>query len=301
MRAHTNGQPTSKCTRAPWHPRAHAPTQHTQVAKYSGWIHATMHGATFECASCPCVGLPPQPSPTPTPAPPSASQCNAGSSGPDGGECAPCVAGKYKDATGSAACSACPGSHYSPSASTASSACYPAPTVVFALAMGGNITASQVTANLTAQLLGSIASALRVDASLVRIISITDARRRLLAIAVNVQVTAADTANAARLAAKAGDVATAAQASASTAGLEVTVAATASVVPPPADPPGPLPSPPASPPPAPPLPSTPASEGAPAAAAGDARGRADSLGGTNFRLGLVAGLGAFLSLLTALP
>jgi len=37
-------------------------------------------------------------------------RCNAGHSGPNGGECTACVAGKYKDTAGSAECLACPSS-----------------------------------------------------------------------------------------------------------------------------------------------------------------------------------------------
>ena len=40
--------------------------------------------------------------------------CNAGYTGPNGGTCTACGAGKYKDATGPAACTACPASSVSP-------------------------------------------------------------------------------------------------------------------------------------------------------------------------------------------
>ena len=172
--------------------------------------------------------------------------------------------------------------------------------VVFALAVDGDIAASQVTDNITSQLLDSIALALKVDASLVRIMSITDARRRLLAIAVDVQVTVIDDTRAASLAAKGNDVATAVQVSANNAGFLVTVVAAASVVPPPVAPPVPplswpsLPTPAASPPPLAanedaPAPSS-ASEDAPAAPEEHAIDRADGQGGAN--LGLVVGLAA---------
>ena len=40
--------------------------------------------------------------------------CNAGYTGPNGGTCMACEAGKYKDATGPTACAACPASSVSP-------------------------------------------------------------------------------------------------------------------------------------------------------------------------------------------
>jgi hypothetical protein len=40
--------------------------------------------------------------------------CNAGYTGPSGGTCTACEAGKYKNATGPAACTACPASSVSP-------------------------------------------------------------------------------------------------------------------------------------------------------------------------------------------
>lgn len=53
-----------------------------------------------------------------------ASSCDAGYTGPDGGPCAACVAGKYKAATGSAACTNCgPGTYSSTLAATAAAAC----------------------------------------------------------------------------------------------------------------------------------------------------------------------------------
>jgi len=225
--------------------------------------------------------------------------CGGGHTG-EGHACRACAAAKYKDVTGSAACFPCPAGYYSSAASTASSDCYPAPVVVFALAVDGDIAASQVTDNITSQLLDSIALALKVDASLVRIMSITDARRRLLAIAVDVQVTVIDDTRAASLAAKGNDVATAVQVSANNAGFLVTVVAAASVVPPPVAPPVPplswpsLPTPAASPPPLAanedaPAPSS-ASEDAPAAPEEHAIDRADGQGGAN--LGLVVGLAA---------
>ena len=54
--------------------------------------------------------------------------CNAGYTGPDGGVCSPCVAGKYKIATGSAACTNCGTGTYSTTAgATAAATCLACP------------------------------------------------------------------------------------------------------------------------------------------------------------------------------
>ena len=55
-------------------------------------------------------------------------RCNAGYAGSNGGTCTACVAGKYKTAPGSAACTDCPAGTFSPAAAaTASSACSACP------------------------------------------------------------------------------------------------------------------------------------------------------------------------------
>ena len=43
-----------------------------------------------------------------------ASGCNAGYTGPNGGLCTACEAGKYKDSPGAGACTACPDNSTSP-------------------------------------------------------------------------------------------------------------------------------------------------------------------------------------------
>ena len=54
--------------------------------------------------------------------------CNVGYTGPDGGSCAACEAGKYKEAVGSAACTQCPPGTLASPGSTESAACVaPAP------------------------------------------------------------------------------------------------------------------------------------------------------------------------------
>jgi hypothetical protein len=49
--------------------------------------------------------------------------CNAGSTGPNGGPCEPCVAGKYKTLTGTATCTNCGAGTYSSAGSTACMGC----------------------------------------------------------------------------------------------------------------------------------------------------------------------------------
>jgi hypothetical protein len=79
-------------------------------------------------------------------------------------------------------------------------------------------------------MLASIAESLGVDFSLLKITSITDARRRLLAVNVNVEATVADIGAAKSMASRTTHVAQAAQSGASSAGLNVTVQATAAVI-----------------------------------------------------------------------
>ena len=52
-----------------------------------------------------------------------AQTCDAGFSGPDGGPCAPCAAGQFKDATGPGACSSCRAYSHSPAGSVSGTAC----------------------------------------------------------------------------------------------------------------------------------------------------------------------------------
>lgn len=59
----------------------------------------------------------------------SVSHCNAGYTGPSGGDCAPCAHGTYKNATGSVACTPCAAGTYSPTAAATSAAtCLACPT-----------------------------------------------------------------------------------------------------------------------------------------------------------------------------
>ena len=176
--------------------------------------------------------------------------------------CAMCVAGKYKQALGSAGCEACPTDYYAPAQSTMASACYPAPKVVFVLAMGGDISVSDMTEKLQAQMLDNIAKSLQMDSSLFKMVSITNGMRRLLAVNVYVQVIVQDDAAASATAGRAQAVAAAAASGASDAGFSVTVTASPIIVPAPlpivSTPPAPPPSSPdvLSPPPKGPLPVT---------------------------------------------
>jgi hypothetical protein len=58
-------------------------------------------------------------------------KCNVGFSGPDGGPCAMCAAGKYKDSPGSGACTACASGTFSLPGSNSSSACVLCPKGTF--------------------------------------------------------------------------------------------------------------------------------------------------------------------------
>jgi len=157
-----------------------------------------------------------------------------------------CVAGKYKQDLGSAGCAACPTDHFAPAQSTMASACYQAPKVVFVLAMGGDIYVSDMTEKVQAQMLDNIAKSLQMDSSLLKIVSITNARRRLLALNVNVQAIVQDDAAASAAAGLAQAVAAAATSGASDAGFNVTITSSAIIVPAPlpivSTPPAPSPS-----------------------------------------------------------
>ena len=127
---------------------------------------------------------------------------------------------------------ACPLDHYAPAQATSASACYPAPKVVFSLAMGGSVTAAEVNETVRSQLLTNIASSLGLDSGLLKITSVSDARRRLLAVSVEVEALAADKDTAAALQTRPAEVESAAQTAAAGAGLVVTgVTAVASLIP----------------------------------------------------------------------
>jgi hypothetical protein len=157
-----------------------------------------------------------------------------------------CVAGKYKQALGSVGCAACPTDHFAPAQSTMESACYPAPKVVFVLTMGGDISVSDLTEKVQAQMLDNIAKSLKMDSSLLKIVTITNAMRRLLAVNVNVQAMVQDDAAASAVAGLAQAVAAAATSGASDAGFNVTVTSSPIIVPAPlpivSTPPAPPPS-----------------------------------------------------------
>ncbi len=101
------------------------------VATYSTAVAATV-AAT--CLACPTSSN----SPIASSAQP-ACTCNTGFSGPDGGTCTACVAGTYKDTTGSVACTTCPTASNSPSTSVALTACACSP--AYTGPLGGPCTA----------------------------------------------------------------------------------------------------------------------------------------------------------------
>ena len=132
--------------------------------------------------------------------------------------------------------------------------------------MGGDISASQINEDIKAKILISIAETLKLSPDLLRIVSISDARRRMLAVNVKVEATVASEETAWAVANKTVDVALAVTSVANEEGLSTTVEAISSVRPAPTPPPSPPLSPPQPPssapspplkPPGPPLPSPP--------------------------------------------
>ena len=90
------------------------------AGKYSATAGATLEST---CVACPANSNSPSPSTLVT-----ACTCNAGSTGPDGGTCSQCVAGKYKINTGSATCTDCAAGKYLPTAgATLESTCVACP------------------------------------------------------------------------------------------------------------------------------------------------------------------------------
>lgn len=79
------------------------------------------------------------------------------------------------------------------------------------------------------KLLDSIAHSLDIESGLLRVTSISDARRRRLAVSIEVEATVANNRTAHAMAARTSEVATAAADGASSAGFNVTVQATSSV------------------------------------------------------------------------
>jgi len=151
--------------------------------------------------------------------------------------CSKCPEGKFKDAPGSALCTSCSEDFYSPSASTASGDCYPAPKVVFLLAIGGGISAADVTDAVKLEILDGTAQTLGVPVNLLKMTSISDARRRLLAVNIEIEAAAPDSTAASNMAARSANVGNSAMNAARNNGLSVeSVGVTASIVNPPTSP-----------------------------------------------------------------
>ena len=87
--------------------------------------YSTMDGAALasDCIACPSANsYSPSASNMPTDC-----QCNAGSTGPDGGTCTQCIAGKYNVATGDALYTNCNTGHYSTTVGATSDVCQTCP------------------------------------------------------------------------------------------------------------------------------------------------------------------------------
>ena len=173
--------------------------------------------------------------------------CDQGYTGSGAAACSECQEGTYKAVTGSDNCTSCPVDHYSPSASITPTACYHAPKIEFSMSVTGNIRASDVSDAVRDTIRKSVAELLGIDASLVIITSVYDARRRLLALVFTFQIIAPDEAAAQSFAERRLEVASAAKSGAEQAGVDVgeVEEITALVVLPP-PPPSPPPTPTAS-------------------------------------------------------
>ena len=99
----------------------------------------------------------------------------------------------------------------------------PASKVEITLSLGGSLTSADVTADVEAKLVSAIASTLGVDSGLVELVSVGDARRRLLALSVKFLVTSSSASDAQALLNKASSSSAALSSSLRDAGLELRV------------------------------------------------------------------------------
>jgi hypothetical protein len=105
-----------------------------QCSQCPAGMYADMDGAMAICKSCPagtfsaavganasttCEACPTNSNSPAASTASTACVCDAGSWGPDGGDCVPCVAGKYKAVNGSEACIACPAGTFARTSGTA--------------------------------------------------------------------------------------------------------------------------------------------------------------------------------------
>jgi hypothetical protein len=68
----------------------------------------------------------------------------------------------------------------------------PAPAVIVYMTIGGSLTAEQVTKQVEQQLVGAVADSIRVPETHVQLLSVANARRRLLALALSFRILALD-------------------------------------------------------------------------------------------------------------
>jgi hypothetical protein len=99
----------------------------------------------------------------------------------------------------------------------------PASKVEITLSLGGSLTSADVTAEVEAKLVSAIASTLGIDSGLVELVSVGDARRRLLALSVKFLVTSSSASDAQALLNKASSSSAELSSSLRDAGLELSV------------------------------------------------------------------------------
>jgi hypothetical protein len=128
-------------------------------------------------------------------------------------------------------CSPCPSGKLAPKNSTSPGACKaPAARVRFSMSLGGSITASQITEAVKTVYVDRIAARLEIPASRIRIVSVQDARRRLLAVSLQVEIDAVDDDDTSALQASQAAVAEEIQEGSTASGLDATVQSTTTSV-----------------------------------------------------------------------
>ena len=141
-----------------------------------------------------------------------------------------CPADYYQTTNaGDTTCTPCPDSLVSPAQSTSADHCtQPDKKVTFSLALSGAVSAAEFTPGLRGRIKAKIARNLRVSPKRVTIVSVQDARRRLLAVSLEVEVTAEDEAEAQTLTSETTSITSAVEEAASEENVTLTAELTSS-------------------------------------------------------------------------
>jgi hypothetical protein len=141
-----------------------------------------------------------------------------------------CPADYYQTASaGDETCTPCPDSMVSPTQSTSVDQCtQPSKKVTFSLSLTGAVSAAEFTPGLRGRIKAKIARNLRVSPKRVTIVSVQDARRRLLAVSLDVEVTAEDEAEAQTLTSETTSITSAVEEAASEENVTLTAELTSS-------------------------------------------------------------------------